>query len=184
MLALTDYFVFSGGRRNLGDGDDDGDSDGNGSWLGELAAESGSWAPEPEPEPPLPILPEPEPEPELIIPACRWLDDSRGPGKPPIVRDLECGAVPWLAVPSATVTLADPCCQEKLLVSTSNLPTSIRLTPPLWNLSELRLIDSVCPIDSGEMNSSWCCTQCSRCGWRSRSSHDLRSCYESHSRPR
>lgn len=97
-----------------------GAGDESGSWLGELAAESGSWAPAPEPEPRLP--PAPEPEPELIhAMRCHWLDDSAGPDKPPIVRDLECAALPWLAVPNATVTLADPCCQEKLLVSTRHL---------------------------------------------------------------
>ena len=87
---------------------------GDGSWAGFLQEESqssGSW----DDSGSAPSFPSQEPA-DMLVPACKWLDSS-DIAQAPVVRDLECGALPflWLAVPNSSVTVSDPCCQEKLL---------------------------------------------------------------------
>lgn len=90
------------------------DDGGDGSWEGVLQEEiqsSGSWD-DPDSAPPPPS----QGPADVLVPACKWLDSS-DIAQAPVVRDLECGALPflWFAVPNSSVTVGDPCCQEKLL---------------------------------------------------------------------
>lgn len=137
----------------------------DGSWDAGLVDEiadtqsSGSWDDmRPLPPPPPAVQPEPSPEPEMVLmPECKWLDNSEV-GHAAVVRDLECGALPvsWLAVPNSSVTIDDPCCQEKLLWG-DGLLLALYAMLAMWSgqTQNISLLLDLCAILNVKGNCLW-----------------------------
>ena len=71
------------------------------SWDNSTTSES--WMEDP--FSPVPAHSSPRPPPAAAVPRCQWLDTSTSVDSGGTLRQLQCGVLPWLAIPNASVTV-------------------------------------------------------------------------------